>query len=279
MDVLRPFDPWKSKLCTCRPKYSFNPYTGCSHGCVYCYATYIPNFYTLRKKERVVSRLEKDLRKANPSIPVSMSNSSDPYPPVEKREEITRKCIELMKDYGVKLLVVTKSDIVARDAKLLSEMNCCVSVTITTFRFFSLLEPKAPSPHQRIEAMRVLKDHSIPVVLRLDPVIPFLTEGEVREIIERCEFVDHVVTSTLKLRQDSFRRVVKAVPELEGQYRKLYFELGKKVGNSYYIPEAERVRILKKVESVCDEFGISCAFCREGIPFKAESCDGQHLLR
>ncbi|MFW6185960.1 MAG: radical SAM protein, partial [Halobacteriota archaeon] len=50
-DVVRPFDPWRSELCTCPPKYSFNPYTGCAHGCLYCYATYIPHFHNLRMKK------------------------------------------------------------------------------------------------------------------------------------------------------------------------------------------------------------------------------------
>ncbi len=279
MDVLKPFDPWKSKLCTCKPKYSFNPYTGCSHKCLYCYATYIPRFYQLRKKERVVLRLEKDLRKADLSIPISMSNSSDPYPPAERGEEITRKCIELMKDYEAKLLVVTKSDIVTRDAKLLSEMQSCVSVTVTGFKLSRVLEPRAPPPEKRIEAMRELKEYSIPVVLRLDPILPMLTEEEVDRVLEKCDFVDHVVTSTLKLRRDSFKRIIKAIPELEKPYRRLYFELGEKIGNSYYLPKKMRVEILRKVEEKCKEVGISCAFCREGLPFKAESCDGQHLLK
>ncbi|MFW5936345.1 MAG: radical SAM protein, partial [Candidatus Hadarchaeota archaeon] len=62
-DVVRPFDPWRSELCTCPPKYSFNPYTGCAHGCLYCYATYIPHFHNLRMKKDLLKRLDSDLRK------------------------------------------------------------------------------------------------------------------------------------------------------------------------------------------------------------------------
>ncbi len=276
--VINPFDPWKSKLCTCGKKYSFNPYTGCMHGCLYCYATYIPHFGNVRLKEKLLIRLEKDLKRLDLKKPISMSNSSDPYPPVEREYKITRKCIELMKDYGVKLLVVTKSDIVARDADILSEMNCCVSVTVTGFKYAKIIEPQAPMPEKRIEAMEKLKDAGIPVVLRLDPVLPFINESEVEEVLRRCDFVDHVVTSTLKLRGDSFRRIVSALPWLEEQYRRLYFEMGEKIQNSWYLPESMRSKILRKVESICDELGISCAFCREGFKFKAKSCDGQHLL-
>ena len=278
MDVVRPFDPWKSKLCTCGKKYSFNPYTGCMHNCVYCYATYIPHFSTVRLKERLLTRLEKDLRRLDLRRPILMSNSSDPYPPIEKKHGITRKCIDLMRDYGVKLLVVTKGDIVARDADILSEMECCVSVTVTGFKFARILEPNAPHPEKRIEVMRELKNAGIPVVLRLDPVLPFINENEIDKVLEKCNFVDHVVTSTLKLRGDSFRRIVSALPWLEERYRRLYFEMGEKIQNSWYLPESMRLEILRKVESICDKMGISCAFCREGFKFKAESCDGQHLL-
>ncbi|RLI87051.1 MAG: radical SAM protein [Archaeoglobales archaeon] len=278
MDVIKPFDPWKSKLCTCGDKYSFNPYTGCMHGCLYCYATYIPRFYSVRLKKRLLTRLEKDLKRLDLKKPISMSNSSDPYPPIEKKHGITRKCIELMRDYGVKLLVVTKSDIVARDADILSEMKCCVSVTVTGFKFARILEPNAPPPEKRIEAMRELKNAGIPVVLRLDPILPFINEDEVEEVLEKCNFVDHVVTSTLKLRGDSFRRIVSAIPWLEERYRNLYFKFGKKVQNSWYLAKNLRLKILRKVEEKCNEMGISCAFCREGFPFKAKSCDGQHLL-
>ncbi len=280
VDVVRPFDPWKSKLCTCKPKYSFNPYTGCAHKCVYCYATYIPRFFQLRKKERLLPRLEKDLRRIDLSLPVSMSNSSDPYPPVEKKEKLTRNCIKLMKDYGVKLLVVTKSNLVARDARLLSEMKCCVSVTVTGFRYAKLLEPNAPPPEKRIEAMKELKEYSIPVVLRLDPVLPGITEEEIDRVLESCDFVDHVVTSTLKLRRDSFKRLFSVLAEnlKDVAYRKMYFIEGEKIGNTYYLKRELREKILRKVEEKCKELGLSCAFCREGFRFEAGSCDGQHLL-
>ncbi len=276
--VIAPFDPWKGKLCTCRRKYSFNPYTGCAHGCLYCYATYIPNFYRLRLKERLLIRLEKDLRKLPENSVISMSNSSDPYPPVEKQLEITRKCLELIKEYDFPLLIITKSDIVARDAKLLSEMRCAVSVTITGFRNAAKLEPGAPAAERRVHALRIVADHSIPAILRLDPVVPFITEDEVEEVLYRCDFVDQVVSSTLKLRRDSFKRIARAFPELAPKFRELYFERGERIGNSFYLPAELRERLLKKVADVCDRMGVPYSFCREVVPFKAKSCDGQHLV-
>ena len=274
--MVRPFDPWKSELCTCPDKFSFNPYTGCSYRCLYCYATYIPQFFKLRKKKDLLKRLKKDLEKLESPL-ISMSNSSDPYPPLEKHYRITRKCIELMKEYNVRLLIVTKSDIVARDACILSEIPSAVSVTITSMTK-NPLEPGAPEPVQRINALKRLHDAGIPVILRLDPIIPSINDKVVEIVIEKCSFVDHVVSSTLKLRRDSFNRVVNALPELRTTFKRLYFENGERIQNSWYLPTEIRKSLLHRVESKCKELGISYAFCREGFEFDARSCDGSYLI-
>ncbi|WP_202318534.1 SPL family radical SAM protein [Archaeoglobus neptunius] len=266
MRVIRPFDPWKSKLCTCPEKYSFNPYTGCAHDCTYCYATYIPNFRHLREKKDLFRNLERDLKTLPPDSLISMSNSSDPYPPVERQREITRKCLSIMREYDVRLLVVTKSDIVVRDLDILSEMRCAVSITITGLDF---LEPNAPPTEKRIDALRKVKDAGLPAILRFDPVIPEINENRL-DIIDRSN-PDHVVTSTLKLKPDSLARVSKILPGLNERYRE-------RVGRYYYMKREDRYRIMKRIEEFCLDIGISCAFCREGFEFRAESCDGSHLV-
>ncbi len=269
MRVVRPFDPWKSKLCTCPEKFSFNPYTGCAHRCVYCYATYIPRFFVLREKKNLFKNLEKDLRELPENALVSMSNSSDPYPPIEKEREITRKCLEIMKDYDIRILIVTKSDIVVRDLDILSEMPSAVSITITGL---DKLEPYAPPTERRIEAIQKVKDYGIPAILRFDPIAPTLNENRL-DIIDRC-LPDHVVTSTLKLRTDSMQRLRESYPELVK-----YYEKGERTGGYYYLSRGLRYRLLRKVEAHCRDMGISCAFCREGLKFKAKSCDGSHLIK
>ena len=262
MRVIRPFDPWKSKLCTCPEKFSFNPYTGCAHQCIYCYATYIPRFYHLREKKNLFRNLEKDLQKIPENALISMSNSSDPYPPVEKEREITRRCLEILKDYDVRLLIVTKSDIVVRDLDILSEMRCAVSITITGL---DSLEPFAPPSERRIEALKQIKDLNIPTILRFDPVIPGMNDEKL-EIIEKC-MPNHVVTSTLKLTDTIASKIV----ELKTLYQENF-------GRYRYMKRQDRIRILKKVENYCKNFEISCAFRREGLNFKAKSCDGSHLI-
>ncbi len=269
MRVIRPFDPWRSELCTCPEKYSFNPYTGCAHRCLYCYATYIPRFFEVREKRNLLRNLERDLRELPEGSIISMSNSSDPYPPVEREKGITRNCLKLMRDFAVRLLVVTKSDIVTRDIDVLSEINCVVCVTVTGL---DTLETNAPPTEKRINAIRAVKDAGIPVVLRFDPVIPGMNDDKLW-IIEKVE-PDHVVTSTLKLKPDAIRRMAN-VPHIR-RILPLYTE---RKGSYRYISRHIRLGLLRRVEKFCDEIGISCGFCREGVEFKAPSCDGSHLLR
>ncbi|RLI78698.1 radical SAM protein [Archaeoglobales archaeon] len=276
MYVIKPFDPWRSKLCTCPPKYSFNPYTGCQHNCLYCYSTYIPNFRNLRLKKDLFRKIVRDLEKLPKYALISMSNSSDPYPIVEKKYRITRKCLEIFKEYDIRLLIVTKGDTVVRDVDLMSEMNSAVSITITCDdKTAKILESNAPTTEKRIDVIKVIKDAGIPTVLRLDPIMPFINEDALW-LIEKCE-PDHVVSSTLKLRWDSFKRMVSAFPHLKTKYEELYLE-GEKVQNYFYLPKDYRIRLLSKVKEKCEELGISYAFCRENIEFKAKSCDGSHLI-
>lgn len=281
MRVITEFDPWKSRICTCPRKYSFNPYTGCAHHCIYCYSTYIPDFYRLRQKKMLLPRLERDLRTLPENALISMSNSSDPYPPVEKELELTRKAVEMISERNLRLLVVTKSDTVVRDADILERMRSAVSVTITTLssETASVLEPDAPAPYKRIKALRKIKNSGIPAILRLDPVIPLINDHEIEKLLEKASFVDHVVSSTLKLRGDSYRRMIAAFPELKEKLREMYFREGEKLGNSWYMKKEIRKKILQRVAEKCEELEISYGFCREGLFFKSRSCDGSHLIQ
>ena len=84
--IIRPFDPWGSSYCTCPKKFSLDPYTGCAHQCIYCYATsYIPNFYSPRKKKDLLKKVFKDCQKIPENSLISIANSSDPYQPFEEK--------------------------------------------------------------------------------------------------------------------------------------------------------------------------------------------------
>ena len=274
--IIREFDPWKSKLCTCPEKYSVNPYTGCDHCCVYCYITgYIKDAFTCRPKENLIKRLKRELKKIDKKKVISMANSSDPYPRLEKKLELTKRVLKLFLRENVRFQIVTKSDMVVRDINLLKNAKCSVAVTVTTMDEFvaKRLEPGAPSPVRRVEALRKLKDSGIPVSVRIDPVIPGLTDP--LRVLDEVRFVDHVTASTLKLRPDAVKRMEKGFPEVTKRLNLLCTE---RVGNAMYLPEEMRKELLGEVKEKCEEYGISFGTCREGLKSE-KTCDGSHLAK
>ncbi|WP_456420933.1 radical SAM protein [Thermococcus sp.] len=276
---IRPFDPWKAKLCTCPFKYTLNVYTGCDHGCVYCYITsYIPNAFRVRTKERLLEKLERELRKFNRRYIIALSYSSDPYPTVERELGITRRVLELFKSYDVRCLLLTKSDIFKRDIDILSELRCAVGVTVTTVneRKAKLLEPNAPSPRARIKALKNAKKAGIPVYARIDPIIPLYTWEDFEKTLDALSFVSHITVSTLKLRPDSKRRMFAKFPKLMEKLWPLY-ERGERIGGYYYLPRELRLEILREAERKIVERGITFGSCREGYR-SFPSCDGSHLV-
>ena len=151
--ILSPFDPWKSRLCTCPSKLSLNPYTGCPHGCLYCYArSYIPHFSCCRPKADLLRRLAREASRIQPGRLVAMSNSSDPYPPLEEKLRLSRSCLKILKARGLEVQVVTKSGLVAQDADLLAGMISCVAMTLTTLddSVSRVLESGAALPGQSL---------------------------------------------------------------------------------------------------------------------------------
>ena len=287
MQVIKPFDPWKNPLCTCPPKYTLNPYTGCTHQCIYCYITsYIPHAFNCRPKEKLLEKIRKDIRKIDKNLVVSMSNSSDPYPSIEKDLKLTRRILELFKKYDVRVLIITKSDLVVRDVDILSSMRSSVSFTITTVNeeIAATLEPYAPSPWKRIDAIRKLVEKGVKVSVRVDPIILGLnsSEKDIEDVVSAVAEAGalHIVSSTFKPKFDSWRRFEKRFPTISRKLYKYYFKLGEKVGASRYLPSSIRRKLMKKVRKIAAKHGLTFATCREGFSelHLAPSCDGSHLV-
>ncbi len=284
MHFLRRFDPWKGKHCTCKPKYSLAPYTGCDHRCLYCYiTTYIPNAFFCRAKSGFLKNLPNDLKNADSTIPISISNSSDPYPTIERSEELTRGTLKILNEYGFKTLLVTKSDILLRDLDILTQGNIAVTMTINTMddTLASRMEPGAPPPTKRLSALEVLVSSAVPVMVRVDPIIPGLNEDvepllkEISDIGVKC-----ITTSTYKARRDSLKRLTDEFPEIGEQLEKQYLSSGEFVNRSYYLAANERERIMKHVYDCSKKYGLGFNMCREGLAIQrtSSSCDGVHLL-
>ncbi len=286
--VIRPFDPWKSPLCTCPRKYSLHPYTGCSHFCLYCYATAyvgrrrsVPKASFLRNVKSDLALLEKDAI-------IEMSTSSDPYPPIEETLELTRRTLALLANYPVRVLITTKSHIVVRDADILVKMPSAVMITITTLddNLAKIIEPEAPPPSLRLKAIKELSARGVPIGVRIDPIIPGVNSDEYHtaELVEKVieAGARHIVTSTYKAKWDSLNRLVAALPDTANKLRELYVRRGVKIHGYMYLPRDVRERLLSPVIRATLRHGLTVATCREGLGpefFKAPSCDGSHLIR
>ncbi len=273
------FDPWRDPLCTCPKKYSLNPYTGCEHHCIYCYITsYIPRGFECRIKKNLLEEVKRERKKLNQKIPISMSNSSDPYTTMEGEYKLTRACLKLLKDFRV--LIITKSDLITRDIDLLKDMQTSVSITITTLDegVAKKLEPHAPSPERRLRALEKLISSDIKASCRIDPIIPHVNEDASVLIKELSDIgVPHVVASTFKARPDSWQRFENTFENEARLLKRAYVDKHK---NAYYLPRELRFKLLNDIRELCNKQRITFAACREGLNGlkTAKTCDGSHLI-
>ncbi|MEM2218975.1 MAG: radical SAM protein [Candidatus Korarchaeum sp.] len=279
MRILRLFDPWRSELCTCPRKYSLHPYTGCTHSCLYCYATSYVGRRPSSPKRGFLSMLRRDLLEADPRIPIELSTSSDPYTPEELSLGITRASLALLNSRGFRVLITTKGTGFPLDEGLYDS----VMVTVTTLdkRLSSKLEPFAPGPSRRIDS---LAEVSVRKGVRVDPIIPGLNDDpdDIRSLLRevRDAGAEHVTFSTYKAKPDSLRRLIDAFPEEARNLRELYLREGVPVRGYRYLRAGLRYRILSKVVDEALKLGMTASVCREGFPelMRAESCDGTHLM-
>ncbi len=281
--IIRPFDPWRNQLCTCPAKLSLNPYTGCQHGCLYCYASsYIPRFSECRPKVDLLSRLEKEAAKIKPGSIVAMSNSSDPYPLMEKELRISRGCLMILKKRNCRVQVVTKSDLVVDDADLLAGMKATVAITITTLKdsISRRLEPGAALPEKRLEALTCLTESGVPVSVRIDPVIPGINDSEIEDLVCASSQAGarHITSSTYKARPGNMKKISSAFPEA-GEALEILFQRGSRMPGSLYLPVDVRRSLMQRVKDNALKVGITFSTCREGFPSDPGiNCDGSHLL-
>jgi len=280
--LISKFDPWRSGLCTCPPKLTFNPYTGCDHQCVYCYASsYIPSFSDCRPKKDALAALKREAAKLNGET-ISIANSSDPYPRAEASVGITRRCLEILAQSNCKIQIITKSNIVIRDDDLLSKIPSTVAITITTNDDDTarVIEPHAPPPSQRLRAAQELIAKGIPVSARIDPIIPFVNDQPQKLISELASVgVKHLTCSTYKAKPDNWRRLTQAMPKVVEKLKPLYFEHGEKIGGNTMLSKEHRFKLLKGTRDLALAHGLKFGVCREGLAqLNTAPCDGSWLI-
>ena len=179
---------------------SINPYRGCEHGCIYCFArpthAYLGLSPGLDFETRLIARpeapeiLERELRaKSYKVAPIAIGTNTDPYQPIEKDHRIMRRILEVLHAYRHPVCVVTKGTLIERDADILGEMGrmglARVGISVTTLdRDVSRkMEPRVPAPARRLQTIQRLADAGCPVRLMVSPVVPALTDHELEAIL------------------------------------------------------------------------------------------------
>ncbi|APH71176.1 PA0069 family radical SAM protein [Aquibium oceanicum] len=183
---------------------SINPYRGCEHGCVYCFARPTHGYMGLSagldfesklfSKPDAAKLLERELGKEGyqPKT-IAIGTNTDPYQPIEKQYRIMREVLEVLEAHDHPVGIVTKSALVTRDADILGRMaekglaKVAFSVTSLDRRLARTMEPRAATPTRRLEAMKALAGAGIPVSVMVAPVVPGLTDHEVERILESAE--------------------------------------------------------------------------------------------
>jgi DNA repair photolyase len=259
-----------------------NPYSGCDHGCLYCYASsYVENFSECRPKKDLLLSLKREAPKLRGEI-VSIANSSDPYPRAEANLGWTRQCLEILSESNCRIQIITKSNIVTRDDDLLAKVPSAVALTITTDddNLAKLLEPHAPSPTQRLRAAQDLLGKGIPVSIRIDPIIPFVNE-EPRKLITTLAAIGvrYITSSTYKPKPDNWRRLSDALPKIAEKLKPLYFQQGERIGGNTLLPKELRLKLLSNVRELAVTKGMKFGVCREGLSqLNTATCDGSWLI-
>ena len=283
MSLITEFDPWGSRLCTCPPKLTFNPYTGCDHACVYCYASsYIPKFFYCRPKKNLIPKLRREAAKLKGEL-LSIANSSDPYPNLEAKTGLMRKCLEILSQQNCKIQLITKSNIVVRDIDLLKKMPSMVSLTITTDNddTAKLIEPHAPLPSERLKTVETLIRKGVPTSVRIDPIIPFVNDNPANLIKTLASLgVKHITASTYKVKPDNWQRFCTALPKIAEKLKPFYFEKGEKIGGYIYLPKDLRLKLMKMLGALAERYDMKFGTCREGLShLNTAICDGSWVLK
>ncbi|CAE6781178.1 PA0069 family radical SAM protein [Paraburkholderia aspalathi] len=182
---------------------SLNPYRGCEHGCIYCFArpthSYLGLSPGLDFESRIYAKinapelLERELsKKSYVPEPIALGVNTDAWQPVERDLRLTRRVVEVLSERGQPFAAITKSSLIERDIDLLAPMAArgqfMAAITITTLDadIARTLEPRAATPSRRLRTIRTLSEAGIPVGVSIAPVIPFVTEPDMERVLEAC---------------------------------------------------------------------------------------------
>jgi DNA repair photolyase len=254
--------------------WTINPYRGCEFGCKYCYARYTHEFMEMRDgtdfeqkiyvKQQAADLLRRDLKRVKPGESIALGTATDPYQPAERRYEVTRGILdEFARHRGFELGIVTKSNLIVRDLDLLREVShnnsLSVHMTVTTLdaELARILEPRAPRPDLRIDAVRQLSQAGIRVGVSCSPVLPGITdtpanlEAVVRAAAEAG--ASHLFAGALFLKPCS---AAVFLPFLEQNFPHLVESYRKRYQDRSFLPSSYGKRIAQLVSSFRQKYGM-----------------------
>ncbi|MDU7337513.1 MAG: radical SAM protein [Clostridium sp.] len=237
------------------PKNGMNLYRGCTHGCIYCDSRsdcyqMEHRFEDIEVKANAIPLLEEALRKKRNRCMIATGSMSDPYLPLEKTEQLTRRSLELIDRYEFGYTVITKSDLILRDIDLLQNIHrkarCVVQMTLTTYdeALCRKLEPNVATTARRFQVLKELQKAGIPTIVWMTPILPFLngTKQNIQGLLEYCgeAGVQGILTFGMGLtlrsgnREYYYQKLDEHFPGVKEQYMRKYgasYQLG--LPNSY----------------------------------------------
>jgi DNA repair photolyase len=295
--------PARSLLSRCTsPRVPFtwtiNPYRGCEFACKYCYARYTHEFMEMRDgadferriyvKQQAAWLLRQDLRKVKPGEEIAIGTATDPYQPAEKRFEVTRGILEeLALHRGLDLGIVTKSNLIVRDAALLrqiSEHNSLfINLTVTTLnaKLARILEPRAPRPDVRLEAVRELNSAGVNAGVICAPVLPGITDSpSALDALVRAAKqagTKYIYANPLFLKPCSASVFL---PFLEKEFPHLIGEYRKRFAGRAFVSKAYSKRISELMAGLRNKHGISQQFSSrsQSVHPPAQNCEQMDLF-
>lgn len=247
-----------------------NIYRGCSHGCIYCDSRSVCYGFThafedIEVKGNAPELLEKALSSKRKKCMIGTGSMCDPYLHIEKKLQLTRKCLEIIDRHEFGVTVLTKSAGVLRDMDLLCSINskakAVVQMTLTTYdeKLCRIIEPNVSTTKERFEALMEFKKAGIPTVVWLTPILPFIndTEENIRGILDYCleagvkgiVCFDMGVTLREGDREYFYNALDRHFPGLRVRYAKTY-------GNAYGVLSPDSAALMKLFKDTCREHGI-----------------------
>jgi DNA repair photolyase len=216
--------------------FVINPYGGCLHACIYCYARFMKRFMNESSewgqfcypKINAVELVTKEIQKIPERSSIMFSSVTDAYNPLERKYELTKKTLEILANYNMDVSILTKSDLVLRDLDVLKKikhLEAGFTITTTNEKYQKILEPGASSPQKRIEAIKILKQAGISTFAFIGPILPYFADLEniFQQLSGMVEYVFVDTFNTKGANWDGVMNVLKKYfPNLIEKYKEIY---------------------------------------------------------